>query len=139
MTRKPRRRRDAVSRGPRLEAHEASEANPNARCPDFCFHYTVNGFTVADCDNDAKIALIDAIWERSRLTWAQITTAWRAGMGTEQIPRYRLQESVPPGITDDVTFLALRFGSPRRLIGFRRHSVFHIVWVDPRGLVYPHD
>lgn len=134
-----RRRSDVVTRGPKLKAHGTTDADHNSRCPDFCFHYTsTSGFSVEDCDAKAKIALIDALWQRSRMTWAEITNAPRQGLGTEKIPRHALRVGIPAGITDDVNvFLVLRFGAARRLIGFRERSVFHVVWVDPKHAVYP--
>ena len=133
-----RRRSDVVTAGRTLKAHGISDTDHNSRCPDFCFHYTsTSGYSVEDCDAEAKIALIDALWQRSRMTWAEITNAPRQGLGTEKIPRHALKVGIPRGITEDVTvFLVLRFGAARRLIGFRERSVFHIVWVDPKHAVY---
>ena len=61
-----RRRSDAVTQGPKIKAHGTTDADHNSRCPDFCFHYTsTSGYSVEDCDAQAKIALIDALWKDS--------------------------------------------------------------------------
>ena len=136
--RRLRSRSDAIRQGAKLKTRDVNEVDNNSRCPDFCFHYTsTSGYSVEDCDAEAKIALIDALWQRSRMTWAEIMNARRQGLGSEKIPRHALRVGIPSGITDDVTvFLVLRFGAARRLIGFRERSVFHIVWVDPKHAVY---
>lgn len=123
--------------GKKVQVRDTGGVNTNARCPDFCFHYTQKGFTVEDCDKDAKVALISALWERSRMTWMEIMNTDHKGAGAETIPIGQLKKRLPVVVTDDVRKVyALRFGQKRRLVGFRVESVFHIVWVDPKHAVY---
>lgn len=136
MAKKPRARKDAVSGGKRVKKPEPSESNPDFRCPDFCFHHTVPGYTVEGCSDQDKIALIEAIWKRSRLTWIEIRMRSRTQLGTEKIHPSSIRKAIPSGITEDSYFLALRFGQAQRIVGYREGSVFHIVWVDPKHEVY---
>jgi hypothetical protein len=127
---KLKRRDDAQSKGKLLRDPVSPEIDNNKRCPDYCFHHMRNGYySVQDCDEESRTAFIDGLWERSRLTWSQITVASRKGLGKEEISRASLKVTPPASISEDVTFIAMRIGDAARMLGFRDGSVFQIVWV----------
>ncbi|HET7233942.1 MAG TPA: hypothetical protein VFJ16_28280 [Longimicrobium sp.] len=100
--------------------------------------HLVDGWRVSDCERDDQAAFALTLERLSRLSWQEIRGAPRHGMGTEKIARDALKAPVPPGITDDVQFLALRFSGKKAMVGFRGGEVFHVVWLDPRFRLYDH-
>ena len=93
------------------------------------------GFGFPDCDRNELLDLLDAFRLRSRMTWAEMISAPRTGLGTETIGRHHIR-AIPADVTEDVNLLALRTGRRGRVVGYRRDSVFVVVWVDPKHRLY---
>ncbi|MBI2919195.1 MAG: hypothetical protein HYY01_14565 [Chloroflexi bacterium] len=72
------------------------------------------------------------------MTWRDINLAPRHGLGTEKIERSALRVPIPPDITDDVDFLAMRFSGRKAMVGFREQNIFHIVILDHNFTAYDH-
>ena len=79
---------------------------------------------------------MDALWQRSRMTWTEITVAPHKGLELEKIPQSALKKAIPASVTPDVNFIALRFGDAARIVGYRDRSILHIIWVDRAHEVY---
>ena len=88
---KPRQRSDAAKAGARILLHGTTSPNPDLLCPHFSFHHTVNGFSPPDCTSGERAALMDALWQRSRMTWTEITVAPHKGLELEKIPQSALK------------------------------------------------
>jgi len=113
-------------------------ADSNGQMPHFSLEHLQAPYAVDNCDQQHQAALAMALWKRSRMTWSEIISAPRHGLGTEMIARSSLRVPVPRGITDDVDFIALRFHGNAPMVGFRVGRVFHVVWLDHDFSVYPH-
>lgn len=134
------RKRPSIKRGPgrprKPKLRSGEPVRSTNRSPvSFAFPYEVRGFGFPDCDRNELLDLFDAFRLRSRMTWAEMISAPRTGLGTETIARDAVR-SVPPDITEDVNLLVLRTGRRGRVVGYRRDSVFVVVWVDPKHRLY---
>ena len=91
------------------------------------------------CEDDDRLALARRLFMLSRMPWKEIRQAPASGLGSEQIPRYRIHRAVPNSVTDDVdSFTALHFVGRKRFLGYRIGQVFHILWVDHNFETYDH-
>ena len=93
-----------------------------------------------DLDNDNKIALLDSIIKRRKMTWNEIKQAHRHGLGTEHISRSSIKRAFPKSLTDDVfdALLSIRYNAKAPVIGYRISNVFYILWIDTKFDVYNH-
>jgi hypothetical protein len=106
--------------------------------PLFCLRHLADGWRISDCERDDQAAFALTAERLSRLSWQEIRSAHRHGLGSEKIPRDALKAAVPSTITEDVQFLALRFSGRKPMVGFRSDRIFHVVWFDPRFDLYDH-
>ena len=72
------------------------------------------------------------------MTWAQIKTADRMGLGFETIARSSITAGIPRHITDDVRLLAFRFFGNAPMVGYRDGRVFFVLWLDRSFTLYNH-
>lgn len=106
--------------------------------PIFSLQHLQPGYTVDDCGRDERAAFASALWRRSQLTWQQIIQVSRHGLGSETIARSAVKVAIPSVITPDVTLIAFRYNGLKPMIGFKRLSTFHVIWIDPKRSVYDH-
>ncbi|MDF7675158.1 hypothetical protein PT286_00150 [Neisseriaceae bacterium ESL0693] len=108
----------------------------------FSFEYMRSDHHCIKCchnsDADNSFHLLNKIRKLSELTWAQINTTHRHGLGAEKIPYHQIKESIPYGLTEDTTFLAFRCIGKAPMIGFRDGQIFHIIWIDYDYEIYDH-
>ena len=91
------------------------------------------------CQDEDRLALAKRIFMLSRMPWKQIRQAGSKGLGSEQIPRYRIKRAIPSGVTEDViSFSSLHFSGKKRFLGYRIGQVFYVLWVDHSFEVYDH-
>jgi hypothetical protein len=108
--------------------------------PVFSFEKMVDGsgYSVNCCDANHQAALAKRLFLLSRHTWREIVQAPRHGIGTEKISKDAISVAIPASVTDDVTFLALRYNGKHPMIGYRDGRTFHVLFVDRDFSVYPH-
>lgn len=91
------------------------------------------------CEDADRLALAKRLFMLSRLPWKEIRQASARGLGSEQIPRYRIKRAIPRVVTDEVeSFSALHFVANKRFVGYRVGQIFYILWVDHTFEVYDH-
>lgn len=114
--------------------------NPETSPPVFSFEKMArgNGFCVESCSDDDRAAVAMRLFLLSRMTWQEIHNAPRHGLGTEKIARAALRPALPPGISEDVTFLAVRYHGKRPIIGYRDGRIFHSLFIDHSFSAYDH-
>jgi hypothetical protein len=122
--------------GTRVGTHDAPTTDWQESPPAFCLRYMVAAYSVDSCNKDEKAALADAMWRRSRLTWKELRSAHRHGLGGETIKS--INRPRPSVVTEDVTLLAFRFSGPKAMVGFRVGRIFHVIWLDHDFTVYDH-
>ena len=108
--------------------------------PIFSLHRLQSGDYCFSCmSQEDKASFGDAIFRRRSLTWREIKQVPRQGLGFEKIPKYQIRASMPPFITDDVDhFLVFRFGGDKRMVGYRQHDKFYVLWFDHNLTLYDH-
>jgi hypothetical protein len=111
----------------------------NHKHPIFCFKYQHKDFDISKCTNDEKVSLLEQVGRLSQLTWEQITTTQRHGLGTEKINRDSLNVNCPAFITNDVKYLlAIRFQGKKPFLIHRDRFIAHVVFIDNKFSVYNH-
>jgi hypothetical protein len=125
--------------GSRIKTPVVELENPQALPPLFSLADMQAGYCVSDCDREHQAGFAVALWERSKMTWLEITLAPRHGLGIEQINRTALKQPIPRKITPDVDFIALRFHGNAPMVGYRDGRIFHILWLDHDLSVYDHE
>jgi hypothetical protein len=127
------------NKGARLKAHSAPAATSTDReKPVFCLQYVSNLYCITGCNQEQKAAFADAIRNLSQLTWAEIKSSHRHGLGTEKIERDSIKAPIPEHVTDDETFLAIRFWKKAPMVGYREREIFRIIWFDANFSLYNH-
>jgi len=106
--------------------------------PVFCLEYLQPQFCLSKCQKDEKAAFADALFKRSKMTWAQIIQAPKHGLGSETIERDAILASIPSHLTEDVRFMALRFKDKAPMVGYREGRIFHVLWIDRAFKLYKH-
>ncbi len=106
--------------------------------PVFSFHYLQDSHCISRCDTKQKVSFVDKMRALSKLSWNQIMSAPRHGLGSEKIPKVRFLVPIPDYIADDEVLLALRFWKLASMVGVRRSQIFHTIWFDKDFNVYNH-
>jgi len=114
--------------------------NPDSLPPVFSFeHMRPNsGYSISCCENDDQAAFSRKLFMLSQMLWRDIIGAPRHGLGTEKIARSSLKVPIPASVTEDVTFLAIRFNALKPMIGFRDGRTFQVLFLDHNFSAYNH-
>lgn len=78
------------------------------------------------------------IRELSQLTWVQLKTAPRHGLGFEKIAKNSFRISIPASLPEDTVFLSFRCFGMAPMIGYRKGAIFFLLWLDHGMRAYPH-
>lgn len=110
--------------------------------PLFCFNCCQSGFKLEDLPKNDKIAFLSKIQQLSSRTWGELQQQYRSGHGYEKIKDISLKKPVPSHVPQNsiITFRLTQNGKGR-ILGFRNPNhqrEFHIVWIDPAGVLYNH-
>ena len=133
-------RKPQPNRGSKLSLSNSAESlrvDYNREKPTFCLRYVDPSYCITLCNKDDKAAFAERIRQLSTMTWNQIIQADRHGFGREKISRDSLPK--PPGnISEDVSFIALRFSGLKPMVGYQQDGMFHIIWFDRDYNLYDH-
>jgi hypothetical protein len=111
----------------------------NYQYPIFCFKHLHKDFNFDICTNEEKCEFLNQISMLSKLTWQEIQTSHKHGLGSEKINIDSIIPSTPGFITPDVKhLLALRFSGKKPFLGIRNRFILHVIYVDPKMEVYNH-
>ena len=114
------------------------EESPEQRPPIFCLRYMRKGYCLEDCSEEERAAFASTLYRLSQLTWAEIKTSPRHGMGTEKIDKSSIKGDSTNHLSEDVTLLAIRFSGLKPMVGYRDGAIFHIIWLDYNFTLYKH-
>ena len=114
--------------------------NWDAMSPVFCLALMKegNGYSVDCCDLPHRAALAVRLSKLSQMTWLQIKSAPRHGLGCETIARNAIKSPLPQQVTDDVVLIALRYNGKSPMVGYRDERTFHILFIDHNMTLYKH-
>ncbi len=132
-------RHPSLNRSKSIRERDGSENSTNLLHPAFSFkHLSIANHSLQKCEVAEKVALVERLAELGKLTWQEIQTSARHGLGHETIPKNQIKVGLPPCITDDVTLLSFRFDGKKPMVGFRKDKIFYIIWLDRDFSLYVH-
>ncbi len=138
-----------TSKRDRIKAREAHEGKnvsvvdsvdtPKTDYPIFCFKHLSRGYDLSRCTDKEKTALIERLAKLSQMSWSQIQFAPKHGLGSEKIAISSIRASLPGFLSEDVDFLlSYRFDGFKPFVAHRSGPVLHILYIDNKFDVYPH-
>jgi hypothetical protein len=86
----------------------------------------------------AENAFADTLHKLSQLTWNDIISSPRHGVGYEKISRNSLRQPIPSHIQIDINLIAFRFCAKAPIVGYREENIFHVIWLDRAFNLYDH-
>lgn len=128
---------DRFNVGKRVLPPPVEKTDWNLDCPAFCLKFIKREFAIEGCDMEQRASFASMIGKLSQISWNQIYSAPRHGLGCEKIPQHELS-GIPQHITPDVQLIAFRFWNNAPMVGYRSGRIFHIIWIDPKRKAYPH-
>ncbi len=111
---------------------------PEQQKPIFSLHYLRKDYCLSVCTKDEKAAFADTLHKLSQITWNQISSSSRHGLGYERIRRDAIRSSIPSHLKEDVNFIAFRFCGKAPMVGYRDENIFHVIWIDRVFSLYDH-
>ncbi len=96
------------------------------------------GYSVTCCDLANQAAALERLFKLSHMTRSAIQNTQRHGLGTEKIARSAIKAPIPANVTEDVTFLALRYNGKAPMVGYRDGRTFQVLFFDPNFTLYNH-
>jgi hypothetical protein len=72
------------------------------------------------------------------LTWNEIISSPRHGVGYEKIAHDAIRSPIPTHIKSDINLIAFRFCAKAPMVGYREENIFHIGWLDRDFTLYSH-
>ena len=121
-----------------IKSHPAVPENADNQTPIFSLEYMVDGYCVESCQMDQRAHFAMALFKRSKLTWRELRSTHRHGLGCENISRDSLRVHLPSRVTEDINIIAFRCIGKAPMIGFRSGRVFNILWIDKNCDAYNH-
>ena len=135
----PRRINPKREKGKRIATPSPTQAPaPEQQKPIFSMQYLRKDYCLSACNKDEKAAFADTLHKLSQLTWNQINSSARHGLGYERISRESIRSSIPGHIKDDANFIAFRFCGKAPMVGYRDRNIFHVIWIDRSFSLYNH-
>jgi hypothetical protein len=125
-------RKPLPKRGNRVGLSPSAEdqIDNNQLSPTFCFHYVDPEYCITCCEKDDIVAFAQHLRKFSQMTWNDIIQADRHKLGREKISRSSIKRPIPKHLTEDVTFIALRFSGLKPMVGYQSGRTFHAIWFD---------
>lgn len=125
----------------KIKSRESEKSSTNVSTPIFSFEYMQDKYHCIDCcEADDLIALLKRLRTLSKVTWNEIISSQKHGIGCEKISVKAIKEPMPKKLNNpkDINFLSLRFNGKKPMVGFREERVFNIIWIDFDFKVYDH-
>jgi hypothetical protein len=91
-------------------------------------HYLGNN-CISKCDEKSKASILEKLLKITQLTWREIKSQPKAGLGFEVIPRFRFKAQLPAIVTQEVPMLIFRFSDGGRMAGYRDNDIYHVLLV----------
>lgn len=122
----------------RFKPLDEAPINYDSLTPAFSFRYMkYHGKNcLSQCDQQAQSFIVEKLLRMSQLTWRQIISAPKKGLGYEPIPRNRFKVPLPSVVTPEVPLLVFRFSDSGRMAGFRDKDIYHIIVVGSTHNLY---
>ena len=130
--------RRTIRKGDTKASQQDGWPSGNQYHPKFSLRHTVKDHCISKCSVEEKASFAETIRKLSQLSWAEIYTKHRHGLGCEPIAHNSINVGIPPIVTEDTTLCAFRFQGMKAMIGFREGPIFYILWFDNKFKIYDH-
>jgi len=122
---------------------KTTEVTPQVKAfdrPVFSFFNMRNGkYHIDTCDDEQKSSLALKLSKIGQLTWQELKTSPKHGLGYEFIDKSSINGDNVNGLSDDVKLIAFRFWAKAPMVGYRcSNGAFHILWLDKDFSLYNH-
>jgi len=98
-----------------------------------------DNYCFSKLDDTDKKQFAESIFKRKNTSWNDIQSLDKHGLGTEKIPKSKINGSIPKFITDDMKdFLVFRFNGMKPMVGYREKNIFYVLWFDKDFTLYKH-
>ena len=121
-----------------LTPNDTRETPPEQQPPIFSLRYLDPEYCVTKCIKDDQAQFAVKMYRLSQLTWCQINSQHRHGLGSEKIARDSIKRPIPKSITNEVNFIAFRFSGKKAMVGYRDGTIFYVIWLDRNCTLYDH-
>ena len=95
-------------------------------------------YCITRCDKNERAAFASKLRELSQLTWSDINTSHRHGLGAEIITQDSIRVTIPGCVGPKEKLLAIRFSGLKAMVGRRYGAMFRIFWIDHDFSLYDH-
>jgi hypothetical protein len=131
---------DWRTKGTKVAAQDTQDSKATTHeVPAFSLKYLSSGhYCLSACSDAHRLAFVESMFRRRAITWAQIHSLDRHGLGAEEITRKQIRADIPRHLTPDVTILALRFCKLAPMVGYRVREIFYVIWFDHDFTLYDH-
>ena len=108
--------------------------------PVFSFYQMRNGnYHIDKCDEEQKSSLALKLSKIGQLSWQELKTSGRHGLGYEFIETNSITGDSTSGLSGDIKLIAFRFWKKAPMVGYRcSNGAFHILWLDKNFSLYDH-
>lgn len=118
--------------------HPAAKAA--AGYPILSLRHCVSGFGVDDLTDKQRSEFLLKWAKRSNLTWTDLRTHSKHGLGSEKIPLRKIKPACPEILQDAEDVLVFRHEGNLPFAGVRADDVFYVVWIESSyNDLYEHD
>ncbi len=108
--------------------------------PVFGLSEMASDYCITRCSKPIRAAFASELRRLSQLSWGQIHSTHRKGMGCEKIYLKQIRkQAVTNALTEDIDSLRVfRFGGNGRMGGYKKEDLFQTIFVDENFEVYDH-
>ena len=106
--------------------------------PIFCLHYLDKDYCLTKCNQEERAAFASTIRVLSTYSWNQIITN-RIQDYEKLTDKSKIKNGhIPASVPKDASIIGFRFSGKKRMVGYRKDCVFHIIWFDIKFKLYDH-
>ena len=107
--------------------------------PKFCLRHVQKNFDVDNLTTKGQAELARTLQRLASITWNEIQTSQRHGLGTEKLAKSMFKTRIPLAFEDREDFTAFRYHENRPMVGVRVRDVFQVIWIEADyGDLYKH-
>lgn len=120
------------------KAPEPALAKESAGFPLLCLRHVQPGFGVEDLPAEAQAEFLVKWSKRSKVSWNDLGTHQRHGLGSEKLPADKIRPMVPEKFAAD-SYQVYRHHGNLPFVGVRINDVFYVLWIEKKfGELYDH-
>lgn len=102
---------------------------PEPGYPLLCLRHLQSGWGFDDSSPDQCQQFLIKWAKRAVLTWTELVHHPKHGLGSEKLPKAKINPQIPQHLQLD-NYLVFRHQGNLPFVGFRSGDVFHVLWVE---------